>query len=109
MLPSRKLKTFYILTFTGMVLMTVSFVSPGWMNCKLSNIKSLMVYSEQLGYPKEAHLSAGLWYFTICIQRLNWTGSLKKEECHWAAQPFNIEAPFSNELLDPTYNKVRGK
>lgn len=105
MLLSRKLNIFSILTCVGVVFVTISFVSPGLVNCKLSSIRSLMVYSDQPGDPKEAHLSAGLWYFTLCIQRLSWAGSVREEHCHLGTYPFNIETPFSN----PAYKIFRGK
>lgn len=63
-----------------------------------------MVYSDQPGDPKEAHLSAGLWYFNLCIQRLSWAGSVREEHCHLGSYPFNIETPF----LNPAYKIFRG-
>lgn len=106
MLLSRKLKIFSILAIFGVVFVTASFVSPGWVNCKLSNIKSFMVISGHQGYPKKAHLSAGLWYYTLCIQRFSWNDeSLKEEDCHLATYPFKIESPY----LDPAYERFKGK
>ena len=64
MLLSRKLKIYGILTLVGVVLMTVSFVSPGWINVKKT--KSSFAYfqtTEELW-----HLSAGVWYFSLCYQ-----------------------------------------
>ena len=58
MLLSRKLKIFGILTFVGVVLVTVSFVSPGWINFK----------TEYFQNTKISHFSAGPWYFFLCYQ-----------------------------------------
>lgn len=108
MLLNRKLKIFLILTFVGVVLMTVSFVSPGWVNCKFNFIfiepyvqLDSSVYLD--GFPTEAHLSAGLWYFRLCIQISSFSGSMKEERCHF-------ERMFSQIfLLDSSYGQVRGK
>nr|XP_022318293.1 uncharacterized protein LOC111121350 [Crassostrea virginica] len=64
MLLSRKLKIFGILTFVGVVLVTVSFVSPGWNNVKMK--KSSFDYVQNT--EESIHLSAGLWYFSLCYQ-----------------------------------------
>ena len=61
MLLSRKLKIFGILTFVGVVLVTVSFVSPGWINVKES-------FDYVQNTEESIHLSAGLWYFSLCYQ-----------------------------------------
>eukprot|EP00105_Crassostrea_gigas_P001514 XP_011413734.1 PREDICTED: uncharacterized protein LOC105318368 [Crassostrea gigas] len=92
MLLSRKLKIFSILAIVGVVFVTASFVSPGWVICKISNMKSLMGISGIQGLPQKAHLSAGLWYYTLCIQRF--IGNNEEEDCHLATYPFNIESPF---------------
>lgn len=64
-----------------------------------------MVISGHQGYPKKAHLSAGLWYYTLCIQRFSWNDeSLKEEDCHLATYPFKIESPY----LDPAYERFKG-
>ena len=64
MLLSRKLKIFGILTFVGVVLVTVSFVSPGWNNVKTK--ESSFDYFQNT--EESIHLSAGLWYFYLCHQ-----------------------------------------
>ena len=59
MLLSRKLKIFGILTFVGVVLVTVSFVSPGWINFKNEYFQNTK---------KSYHFSGGPWYFSLCYQ-----------------------------------------
>lgn len=49
-----------LLTFVGVVFVTASFVSPGWVNCKLSYLKNLiyldqLVYVENIQYAPESH------------------------------------------------------
>lgn len=103
MLLSRKLKIFSILAIVGVVFVTASFVSPGWVICKISNMKSLMGISGIQGLPQKAHLSAGLWYYTLCIQRF--IGNNEEEDCHLSTYPFNIESPFYIR----SYDKFKGK
>lgn len=112
MLLSRKLKIFSILTFAGVVFMTISFVSPGWLNCKVSFIEPFIQLDSSVyfdGYPTGAHLSAGLWYFSLCIDKISPPGSMEEEKCHLSAYPFNFERLFSHLVLDPSYHQVRGK
>uniref|UniRef100_A0A8W8KJG2 Uncharacterized protein n=1 Tax=Magallana gigas TaxID=29159 RepID=A0A8W8KJG2_MAGGI len=111
MLLSRKLKIFSILTFAGVVFMTISFVSPGWVNCKVSFIEPFIQLDSSVyfyGYPTGAHLSAGLWYFSLCIDKISLPESMEEEKCHLSAYPFNFERLFSHLVLDPSYHQVRG-
>ena len=57
MLLSRKLKIFGLLTFVGVVLMTVSFVSPGWINVKMKESSFDYVQNTE----ESIYLSSGLW------------------------------------------------
>ena len=60
----RKMKIFGgILTFVGLILVTVSFVSPGWINV---TIKESSYDVQSIKRIVETYFSAGLWYFSIC-------------------------------------------
>lgn len=70
-----KLRIFAILPFAGVVLMTASFVSPGWVNFNVNFIEYRFLpippYEgpyEGYGSANSAHLTGGLWYYTVCVR-----------------------------------------
>lgn len=70
-----KLRIFAILPFAGVVLMTASFVSPGWVNFNVNFIEYRFLPIPPYEGPYEgyrsansAHLTGGLWYYTVCVR-----------------------------------------
>jgi hypothetical protein len=65
----RKLKIFAVVTFIGVVLMTVSFVSPGWVNLTVQEKQTDVIefFQSPSEHKEEVHMSAGLWYFIVCF------------------------------------------
>lgn len=103
MLLIRKLRIFSLLTFVGVVLMTVSFVSPGWVNCKVDIILAFIPVDKLFdldnnGYPTRGHMSAGLRYFIRCIPRSGSPVSMTGDTCPFPTYPLNFERWLSAAL-----------
>lgn len=74
----RKLNVFAILTFVGVVLVTVSFVSPGWIVFKAETHYFDFSRDPDL-HSEEVNLSAGLWYFSLCYHGSGSRGTYKDD------------------------------
>lgn len=64
------MRKFAILAFVGVVLMTASFVSPGWDNFNVNGIEHRFLPIPSYGgdmTANSAHLTAGVWYYKICV------------------------------------------
>ncbi|XP_061196336.1 uncharacterized protein LOC133204596 [Saccostrea echinata] len=127
----RKLKIFAVITFIGVVLMTVSFVSPGWANVSVRETQQ--DYSPFFDWNPEngekVHLSVGLWYFTICFHRSknvyphympdasfeddSWMmqrreDSGKEKRCHVSTYHSHRESPFMYSFPSSVYKEMKG-
>lgn len=133
----RKLKIFAVITFIGVVLMTVSFVSPGWTSVSIQDKPSEMspfFFHTPPDDREEVHLSAGLWYFTVCFhdsknrymtplpfemteerefQDDSWMidrrEKSKRKKCHVTTYYCHREAPFMYSFPNSVYKEVKGK
>lgn len=65
-----------LLTFVGVVLMIISFASPGWVIIKADgNSYDYFVREHKV----KVYLSAGLWYFSLCFNSTNLLGVLMED------------------------------
>lgn len=129
----RKLKIFAVITFIGVMLMTVSFVSPGWANVSVTekpqDFSPFSHWSPENGQ-EHVHLSVGLWYFTICFHRPknvyprympdanfeddSWMLEQRREDsgrekkCHVSTYHGHRESPFMYSYPSSVYTEVKG-
>lgn len=65
-----------LLTFVGVVLMNISFASPGWVIIKADgNSYDYFVREHKV----KVYFSAGLWYFSLCFNSTNLQGVLMED------------------------------
>jgi hypothetical protein len=125
----RKLRIFAVVTFTGVVLMAISFVSPWWVI--LSFQRPIFHDNTFTEYRREVCLSSGLWFFNVCFHysEIHDTKALlfdkedewrhlgvgdsemeefEKEECHLVSYFCDSEVPFMDANLGSKYKEVKG-
>lgn len=110
MLLSQKLKIFATVAFAGLVLMTASFVSPGWVNFNVNFPRPQFLSAFQYhtdGFVTSVHMTAGVWFYTICISEMNYRirsdgffheKPIHDKKCHFGANSYDFQARILKEV-----------
>lgn len=126
MLLVGKLKIFSAVAFVGVVLVVVSYISPGWVILSYQNTQEYFSWRHNLhsvdreitklsnGYTKSGHLSIGVWYFSLCVVQPEfwgngWYYNSFEEKCSLAANSYIRNIIFPRAFIDWVFNTALGR